>query len=72
MRGQLGLPASVRTGGGSGLERCELDRDLGARIGPAPDRHGHVALQDHVVAKHRGQAKFGLRGTAENSQRTKK
>ena len=45
---------------------ADLHGDLLVRIGPAPDGHGHVALQDGVVGKHRRQPHVGHERPGEN------
>jgi len=45
------IPFPIRSGGGGLLLAGDRHRDLLARIGPPPDRHGHALLQDHVIAE---------------------
>ena len=54
------LPIALGVGLGRGRRLVELDRDLFAGIGPAPDGQRPVALQHHVAAKHLGQLDVGL------------
>jgi len=56
---ELEHPLAVRVGGGGlGLAR-EGDGDGFTRIGPAPDGHRLLALEDHVVGDRRSQAEAG-------------
>ena len=52
-RSDFGGPFAVRIGGGGGGFAVHADRHLLARLGPAPDRVFHVALEHHVVGKQR-------------------
>ena len=55
-----------------GAGRCfvELDHDLLARVGPAPDRQWLVALEHHVAANHLGQ-RYGGSGLRHAGRRDK-
>ena len=49
---------------------ADFHRDLLALIGPTPDGHGNVALQDGVVGEHGRQPHVGHQRPGENQQRT--
>ena len=49
--GQADHPFPIRPGRRGLLLAGDAHRDLLARIGPPPDRHGHALLQDHVIAE---------------------
>ena len=59
---QLDHPFAVCAGLGGLRFSGQRDRNLLARLGPAPDRHHHLGLYDHVVGKNRRQPDIGLRG----------
>ena len=56
---ELKHPLAVRVGGGGLGLPSEGDGHGFARIGPTPDGHRLLALEDHVVGDRRGQAEAG-------------
>ena len=56
---ELEHPLAVRVGGGGLGLAGKGDGHGFTRIGPAPDGHGLLALEDHVVGNRRGQAEAG-------------
>jgi hypothetical protein len=65
---ELELPRAVGAGFGLLFLAGELDRDLLARVSPAPDGHGGPLLQNHVVAENVRQFDRGLDGAGHEPQ----
>ena len=56
---QFHLPLALCIGTGTVDLTKKFDDDLLARLSPAPDGQGAIALQYHVIAKYLGQAYVG-------------
>ena len=61
-------PSAEVVGGGGIGDAVEVDGDLLAGRGVAPDVDGHVALEDHVAGEDFGEGDFGSGGEGEAEQ----
>ena len=66
--GKIDAPAMKVVGGGGGGRTVEVDGDLLAWFGLAPDVDGHVALEDHVAGEDLGEGDVGVRGSGQQGQ----